>query len=565
MGRKGLFSTTFYATFIALLCVAAILGLTLPLAAGPAAQDATPSPVATAAPVGTPLPGVPVRLGANTLFYVFERLGPLSAADRAALISKKLEQLAEDPFAPPLEVTLAESELGIDVIVGEIVLMTITYADAGAMNMLPAQAAQKATQIIQERVNNYRQLNTPQARGLRILAAVALAVVLLVILFFLNRQFQRGLERYEQQNVAGNAQDALATSGIYRTGLWRRLIHLLFDLVRIVALLVLLFAVVPILFRLVPLTAGFGEQLSVYVNNFFSGVWNWFGDNRGNLFAIVIIVVITHGLARLVRAFFQEVEQGTIRINGFDSDWAPFTSQIIGFLLYIGAVIVAFPYIPGSDTEAFRGVSIFLGALLTFSSTAAVTNIVAGVIQTYTGAFRVGDVVRISETTGVVTEKRLLTTRIRTPKQEEVSIPNAVVMNASVVNYSTLAHNKGLILYTTVTIGYDVPWRSVHALLLSAAAKTTELLTDPPPFVLQTSLNDYHISYQLNCFTNHPEVMQRTYSQLHQNIQEAFNEAGVEIMSPAFTALRDGNTVTLPPDSRPSGYQAPGFRIDLGK
>lgn len=562
MGRKGLFSTTFYATFIALLCVAAILCLAVPLVAGPAAQDATPSPAATSAPVATPLPGVPVRLGGNTLFYVFERLGPLSAAERAALISDKLEQLAEDPFAPSLDITLAESELGIDLIVGEIVLMTITYADAGAMNMSPAQAAQVATQIIQEKVSYYRQLNTPQARGLRILVAVALALVLLVILFFLNWLFQRGLERYEQHNGAGNAHDALATSGIYRTGLWRRLIRLLFDMVRIVALLVLLFAVVPILFRLLPLTASFGEQLSVYVSNLFSAVWNWFGDNRGNLFAIVIIIVITNGLARLVRAIFQEVEQGAIRISGFEADWAPFTSQIIGFLLYIGAVIVAFPYIPGSDTEAFRGVSIFLGALLTFSSTAAVTNIVAGVIQTYTGAFRVGDMVRIGETTGTVTEKRLLTTRIRTPKQEEVSIPNAVVMNASVVNYSTLAHNQGLILYTTVTIGYDVPWRTVHALLLSAAAKTTELLTDPPPFVLQTSLNDYHISYQLNGFTNRPEVMPRTYSQLHQHIQEAFNEAGVEIMSPTFTALRDGNTVALPPDSRPSGYQAPGFRID---
>ena len=170
--------------------------------------------------------------------------------------------------------------------------------------------------------------------------------------------------------------------------------------------------------------------------------------------------------------------------------------------------------------------------------------------------------IRIADITGMVIEKRLLTTLVRTYKQEDVSFPNSLIMNASVVNYSALARTSGLVLYTTVTIGYDVPWRTVHGLLLEAAEKTPGLLKDPAPFVLQTSLNDYHVSYQINVYTKEAERMPRIYSLLHENIQDGFNQAGIEIMSPAFSALRDGNTVTLPEENRPSGYKTPGFRVE---
>jgi small-conductance mechanosensitive channel len=266
-------------------------------------------------------------------------------------------------------------------------------------------------------------------------------------------------------------------------------------------------------------------------------------------------------LIRLERAFFDEVKNGGIRLRGFEPEWGPFTGRMIAFLLIVLAVIVAFPYLPGSDSDAFKGITIFLGALFTISSASAVTNIVSGVIQTYTGSFRVGDVIKIGEITGIVLEKRLLTTRIRSFKNETVSIPNSGVINSNVINYTALARAKGLILFTTITIGYDAPWQQVHQLLIAAALATPDILPDPEPFVLQTSLNDYHVSYQINCYTRNAERMPRTYSALHANIQDMFNQAGVEIMSPTFTALRDGNTVTIPPEDRPMDYQAPAFRI----
>ena len=556
--------TRFQVGFIFLFCLAVILGMSTPVLAGPAAQDPPPPPTPTQTPaqVATPLPGVPVNFGGQTLFYVYERMVSLSPAERAALISKNIAQLADDPFAPALEITLAESDQGTDLMVGETVLLTVTDADAKAIGMQRDQAAQAAAKKIQETVQNYRQLNTPLSLAQRILIALGTLAIMLMILFSLNRLLRRKLENIERAPSSVDEDDILAKAGLYRTGLWRRFIRLLFNLGMAAAVLILLFVVSPFILRLFSPTARIANQLLAFLTSTLSRVWTWFGEYRGNLFTILLIVVITYALTRLVSAFFAELGQGTIRIGGFDPEWALFTRRIINFLLCVGALVMAFPYIPGSDTEAFRGITIFLGLLLTLSSTAAVTNIVAGVIQTYTGAFRVGDTIKIADTMGVVIEKRLLTTRVRTPKQEEVSIPNSLVLNTSVVNYSALASTTGVILYTTVTIGFDVPWRTVHNLLLSATASTPNLLNDPPPYVLQTSLNDYHISYQLNCYTKCPELMPRIYTALHQNILDAFNQAGVEIMSPAFTALRDGNTITLPVENRPADYQAAGIRVD---
>jgi small-conductance mechanosensitive channel len=172
-----------------------------------------------------------------------------------------------------------------------------------------------------------------------------------------------------------------------------------------------------------------------------------------------------------------------------------------------------------------------------------------------------GDRVRIGETVGDITEKTLLVTRVRTIKNVEITIPNGTVLSSQVVNFTTLAAEHGLILNTTVTIGYDAPWARVHELLIEAARRTEHILSEPAPFVLQTALNDFYVSYELNAYTDRPDVMAATYSQLHQHIQDAFNEGGVEIMSPHYGALRDGNATTIPAAHLPADYRAPAFRV----
>ncbi|MCK4725330.1 MAG: mechanosensitive ion channel, partial [Anaerolineales bacterium] len=216
------------------------------------------------------------------------------------------------------------------------------------------------------------------------------------------------------------------------------------------------------------------------------------------------------------------------------------------FLTVALALVAAYPYIPGSDSPAFRYISLFIGFLLSLGSTSLVANIIAGIVLTYTRGLKVGDRVQIGETVGDVVDRTLLATRIRTIKHVVITIPNGIVLNSHIVNFSSTAQDRGLILNTKVTIGYNVPWRQVHMLLIEAALATDHILENPSPFVFQTSLNDVHITYEVNAYTREPELMATTYSELHQSIQDYFNTAGVEILSPTYSAWRDGNPSTIP-------------------
>ena len=225
------------------------------------------------------------------------------------------------------------------------------------------------------------------------------------------------------------------------------------------------------------------------------------------------------------------------------------------------AAVMIYPYVPGSDTEAFKGLSLFAGALFTLGATGTVGNFIGGLVAIFVGAFRIGDTVKLGDVQGVVTETTMTLTRIRTPLNTVVSVPNIAILNGQLINYSILARTDGVILTTGVTIGYDAPWRKVHELLLEAAAATAHVEKTPAPFVLQTSLDDFYVSYQLNVYTREPAGMRLIYGELHANIQDAFNRGGVEIMSPHYSSLRDGNTVTIPEDKRKEGYLAPRFGV----
>ncbi|MDH5275865.1 MAG: mechanosensitive ion channel family protein, partial [Gammaproteobacteria bacterium] len=223
--------------------------------------------------------------------------------------------------------------------------------------------------------------------------------------------------------------------------------------------------------------------------------------------------------------------------------------------------VVIFPYLPGSGSPAFQGVSIFLGVLFSLGSTSAIANVVAGLVLTYMRPFRNGDRVKIADTVGDVLERDLLVVRVRTIKNVDVTIPNSMVLSNHIINFSACARDPGLILHSSVTIGYDAPWRQVHDLLTAAASRTPGIEKEPAPFVLQTALDDFYVRYELNATTSTPNRMAEIYSELHANIQDAFNEAGVEIMSPHYVAARDGSQSTIPADHLPASYIAPPFRI----
>jgi small-conductance mechanosensitive channel len=203
-----------------------------------------------------------------------------------------------------------------------------------------------------------------------------------------------------------------------------------------------------------------------------------------------------------------------------------------------------------------------MGVLVSLASSSALSNMIAGLVLTYTRAFRLGDRIQLGEAFGDVVETSLLATHIRTIKNEEVTIPNSIALGTAVTNYTRTGANRGLILHTTVTIGYDTPWRKVHELLTEAALATPGVLQEPRPFVWQTALNDFYVTYEVNAYTATPRQMVDIYAALHARIQDTFYAEGVEIMSPHYTAIRDGNTTAIPEASRRPGYEAPAFRIE---
>jgi small-conductance mechanosensitive channel len=276
---------------------------------------------------------------------------------------------------------------------------------------------------------------------------------------------------------------------------------------------------------------------------------------------VAVVLFLAYYAEQLMRVAFLALERGDLVLAKIPPDMARITFQLSRAALIIFVLVIIFPYLPGGQSDAFKGVSIFLGVLLSLGSSSAISNILAGVVLTYMRPYKIGDFVKIADQVGNVLEKGLLVTRLRTNKNVEVTIPNSAILGTQILNYSAMATGQGLILHSTVTIGYDVPWRQVHELLIEAALATEGVLPEPRPFVLQTALNDFHISYEINAHTNRPNEMMRVYSALHANIQESFNRAGVEIMSPTFLALRDGNTVTIPPAHLPQDYQPPAFRF----
>ena len=512
------------------------------------AWAAKPGPEATpAAKVGPAKPaGAPVVLDGKTLFILREKVMSFTPEDRAGAILRRLELFLKDPLARPEMITVIEGETSSEIVAGEVVLMTVTDRDAAAEGKPRAELAKEYAEILRASVRGHIEAYADRSVVLGVVYGFLATAALIAILVFFKRLFPRlysaadarkgtrirairfqSVELVQEENVLAFVKGSLR---------W----------IRILATALLFYFYVPLVLSFFPWTKGVAAVLIDYVLRPVKFVGSGILDFLPNLFFLVVIAIVTRYALRLIRAFFSGVRKGRFVIKGFYREWAEPTFKIVRLLVVAFAAVVAFPFIPGSESPAFRGVSIFLGVLFSLGSTSAVANIVAGVILTYMRPFHVGDRVKIADSMGDVVEKTLLVTRIRTIKNVEVTIPNSMILGSHIVNFNSSAKEHGLILNTGVTIGYDTDWRKVHELLISAARRTADILESPPPFVLQTSLNDFYVSYELNAYTEQPQIMVQTYSLLHQNIQDAFNEAGVEIMSPHYGQIRDGNKTAIP-------------------
>lgn len=489
--------------------------------------------------------GAPVVIGTDTLFRLYGNLGPFSAEARAAAVSARLRQVATR-LAAGDSIVVNERGSYSELAVRDVIVMTVLDADSPRGDVGHAALAARYSAQLREAL-----VATAQRESVReVLVDVGYAVAATLLLLLLFRLLSFGAAR-ARRRIATIRHTRFTALRIQNFELLSagRLAALLFGLVRvlrIVLTLLLLYIYVPLVLGFFPWTLSLSHRITGYALRPFAAAWDGFITYLPNLFYLAAGIVIIRYLLALMHLVFGAIGTGAIRIAGFYADWAEPTYKILRVLVFAFAATILYPYLPGANSDAFKGVSIFIGVLFSLGSSAAIGNMVAGVVLTYTRAFQIGDRVQIGETIGDVTEKTLLVTRLRTIKNVAVTIPNGSVLGTQVINYTSLAATSGLILHTTVTIGYDTPWRTVEGLLIEAARKTEHIQREPTPFVLQTSLDDFYVSYQLNAYTAHAELMAATSSQLHRNIQETFNAGGVEIMSPHYAALRNGGESTIP-------------------
>jgi small-conductance mechanosensitive channel len=289
-----------------------------------------------------------------------------------------------------------------------------------------------------------------------------------------------------------------------------------------------------------PQTRPWGESLSQYLFGGLETVGRAVLDWIPDVIIILIVIAVARGLSRLFRMFFLAVEAKRLKLAWLHPEVARPTGRLAQTVLWVFAIIMVYPYLPGSHTDAFKGVTVLLGVIISLGSTSVVNQAASGMVLMYSRAFRAGDFVRLGDIEGTVVSLGILSTRLRTVSREEITIPNAVVVGGTTRNLSRpqrlLEEPPGAVVSVSVTIGYSTPWRKVHELLLTAAARTPGLVKDPRPFVLQKNLSDFYVEYQLNAVAEMAQTRNATLSDLHANLQDVFNEHGEQIMSPHYVA-----------------------------
>jgi small-conductance mechanosensitive channel len=512
-------------------------------------------------PVEAKTPGAPVIVGKDTIFFVRERVLSFSPEDRARAVSERIRKVAKNALISLESITAVNGDTTTDIVAGDLMIMSVTDRDAKMAGRprqeLASDYAQKIRSALAEQRETYSLRSILVGAGLFLLATAVLVIGIRLLRMLFTKLYIK-VASWEGIRIKPLKIQKLE---ILSSG---RIIFILIKLLkslRLAIILLLFYFYIPLVLDFFPWTHGVASVLYSYMISPIMTVAQSLLAFIPNLLFVAVIVVIIHYVIRGIRVIFSAIANGTISLPGFYRDWAMPTYKIVRFLVIAFGAVVVFPYLPGSKSPAFQGVSIFLGVLFSLGSTSAVANMVAGVILTYMRPFKLGDRVKIADAVGDVVEKTLLVPRVTTIKNVDITIPNALVLSSHIINYSSSAKEMGLVLHTTVTIGYDASWRKVHELLIGAAQATEGALKEPAPYVLQTALDDFYVRYELNCYTNEPHKMAKIYSDLHQNIQDRFNEAGVEIMSPHYSSLRDGNESTIPEEHLPKSYQAPSFRI----
>lgn len=490
--------------------------------------------------------GVPVIVDDDTLFYFYAKRGGHTPQQRAENVANDITALGKRFNLKPDSLYIESSDIVTDVMYDNKVIVSFTDQDGLWEGCTRDQLAAEKRLVILEKLKVMKE----EHGFLQLCKRVAYFVLVLVGQFLLfwgtNWLFRRVKVRIVKLRNTRLKPFSIQDYELLDTHKQVKLLIFLASLVRYAFMLLQLLLSVPLLFSIFPQTKNLAFQLFSYIWNPVKSILVGIVSYIPNLFTIFVICLAIRYLVRLFRYLAGEVQSERLKLRGFYPDWAIPTYHIIRFLLYAFMIAMIYPYLPGSNSGVFQGISVFVGLIVSLGSSTVIGNIIAGLVITYMRPFKIGDRIKLNDTTGNVIEKTPLVTRIRTPKNEVVTIPNSFVMSSHTVNFSQSAREYGLIIHSEVSIGYDVPWRKVNKLLIEAALNTPGVVDDPRPFVLSTSLNDWYPVYQVNAYIKDADKLAQIYSDLHQNIQDRFCEEGVEIMSPHYMAMRDGNASTVP-------------------
>lgn len=486
--------------------------------------------------------GSPVILDGKTVITVQWGYANFTAALRADGIANRLKKVANDPSID-LQITTQPSELSENIQIGDTILASVFDGDAQLAGTTKEELAKRWSANFLAAMQAYRAEYGWRQIALRIgmaLLTIAFCIWLLLLIRRYTKHFALNTSAIIERRVKGTQ---LPVARLVSNEVLRSLVMRVFGLVRLILLLVVVALSIHIILGIFPHTRPLATEIyrgvAAPVRAFGGAVWL----NLPAIVFILLLALVTWYVIKLVHYFFQKVGEGAVSLEGFRPAWAGVTERLVSIALVVLAILVAYPYIPGSQSPAFKGVSIFLGVLVSLGSTGLVANLVTGIMLTYMDAFEVGDLVEIGDITAYVKSTSLLTTRFVTRKNEVITIPNSYIMSKHIVNFRARGGKDSILITTTVGIGYDSPWRQIDAILLTAASRTQSVLQDPAPFVLLLSLNSYDVTYEVNAYLK-PGV--RRYvglAELNRNVLDVFNEYGVQIMTPSYVADPPDNKI----------------------
>lgn len=458
------------------------------------------------------------------------------AKQRAADIADRIRAVAHQANVRADSLRVVETEGKSTILAGEQLLISLVDADARIEDINRRILADMYRKRIADAIVAYRADRSPDVLIRNALYSVGATLALFVLILGLNRTY-RWLSGLATQRITRQMKEvAKKTMHLFDVRqLWRVLDGALKGLYRLIIFL-MVYVYLNFVLELFPWTRPTARVMLDLIMDPLRALGSALLTEIPNLITLAIVFLVARYVLRLIMLFFSAVERGSIKVDSLDQEVIWPTYRILRLMVIVFALVVAYPYIPGSETDAFKGISLFMGLIFSLGSTTVIGNIVAGYTMIYRRAFKLGDRIRVGDVMGEVMDRKLLVTRLRSFKNEEIIIPNSEILNSSIVNYSAQAKTRGLILHTTVGIGYETPWRQVEAMLLLAASRTPGLLTTPEPFVMQKSLGDFCVIYEINAYCDQPDAMFQLYTALHQNILDVFNEYGVQIMTPAYEA-----------------------------